>query len=280
MSLHKSENSSGLNVGLFVTCLVDFFRPGVAFATAHLIEASGARVFVPEKQTCCGQIPYNSGNKKAALEIALSLVKVFESADYVVIPSGSCAAMLKCHLLPLLESENELSVSPIDIKNAKEFSKKCFELTDFLVNIMKFSPKAIDNTTKRIVYHDSCSGLRELNIYDQPRTLLRDIGINEENNLLTAPSDQNRCCGFGGVFCVSCPDVSAKMADDKITCSLQQKSEQQKPEIFVAGDLGCLLHISGRMSYNKQLIEVRHIAEILSKAIGKSENVDKNGIAE
>jgi L-lactate dehydrogenase complex protein LldE len=258
-------SSPSPRVALFVTCLVDVCRPSVAFAALHLLEASGARVSVVQNQTCCGQIAYNAGDRNSAISIAKHTIKLFDHVDYIVAPSGSCAAMLKLHIPELLKK------NPKEEENAKIFAKKCWELTDFLVQVQKFhlQSKPSSSSKEIIAYHDSCSGLRELNIHHQPRLLLEAY-----HKTPVSPPDNQRCCGFGGSFCVTCSDVSAKMADDKIDAVHNTQAQR-----LVGGDLGCLLHIAGRMQRKNIPLKVDHIAEILSRSLGPHPHVPTTGIA-
>ena len=155
-------------VGLFVTCLVDLFRPSVGFAAAKLLADAGCDVDVPATQTCCGQPAYNSGDKATAEQLARLTIAAFEAHDYVVAPSGSCAGMLKLHYPALVAAD------PAWKARAAAFAGKVHELVSFLVDVR--GVKAVDAALDaRVTYHDSCSGLRELGIREQPRVLLRSV---------------------------------------------------------------------------------------------------------
>lgn len=253
-------------VGLFVTCLVDLFRPSVGFAAVKLLEAAGCRVEVPELQTCCGQPAYNSGDKADTRAIALQVIEAFQGFDYVVAPSGSCAAMLKKHYPELFENE------PEQLAKAEELSARTFELISFLTDVMQLShvEAAFPQT---VTYHDSCSGLRELGVRDQPRALLSSV---DALSLVELP-DADICCGFGGTFCVKYPDISNTMVSSK-TGSI----EATGAETLLAGDLGCLMNMAGKLQRSGSQIQVRHVAEVLadmteSPAIGLSENGPQKG---
>src|SRR5882724_7332398 len=155
-------------VGLFVTCLVDLFRPTVGFAAIKLIEDAGCDVDVPRAQTCCGQPAYNSGDRGDAAAIARQVIAAFAPFDYVVAPSGSCAGMIKEHYPLLLAGDREWK------PRAEALAAKTFELMSFLVDVcgMAGVEAAFDGT---VTYHDSCSGLRELGVRDQPRRLLQSV---------------------------------------------------------------------------------------------------------
>lgn len=235
-------------VGLFVTCLVDLFRPSIGFAAAKLIEESGCQVEVPAAQTCCGQPAYNSGDSANVKALALQTVRAFEDHDYVVAPSGSCAAMLKIHYPQLFASEDEVSAE------VNAFAGKVHELMSFLVNVRRMTGVSAESM-ERVTYHDSCSGLRELGVKSEPRRLLRSIaGLD-----LKEMQDSEVCCGFGGLFAVKYPDISNAMAETKIAAATASGAD-----VLLAGDLGCLMHLAGTMKRNGCTVSCRHVAEVLA----------------
>ncbi len=238
-----------MRVGLFVTCLVDLMRPRIGFAALRLLQAVGAEVIVPATQTCCGQPAYNAGDRAATRTLALKLAGEFADCDYVVAPSGSCAGMIRIHYPGLFKDE------PTPPPEIADVSRRTYELTDFLVNIAKLD-KAPGNFSGTLTYHDSCSGLRELGIKRQPRELLaRMLGVQ-----LVEMAETETCCGFGGTFAVKFGDIATRMADNK--CQYIEASDAQA---IVAGDLGCLLHIEGRLRRRgDNQTKVWHIAEVLA----------------
>lgn len=241
-----SENK--IKVGLFVTCLVDLFRPSVGFAAVKLLEEAGCTVEVPDMQTCCGQPAYNSGDRKSSKEIAERTIRAFEPYEYVVAPSGSCAGMLKKHY-PTLFGEGTGVQS-----RAIALADKTYELVSFLTDVLEV--KEVDAQFGRCVtYHDSCSGLRELKVQKQPRKLLSTVAGLE----LREMSDSNVCCGFGGTFCVKYPDISNDMLTKKMA-----NIEASGAEVLLAGDLGCLMNMAGKLKRSGSKIEVRHVAEVLA----------------
>jgi len=236
------------HVALFVTCLADLFRPSVAFASIKLLEQAGCEVSVPLKQTCCGQPAYNTGDFEASAPLARQLIEQFEFADYVVVPSGSCAGMICHHYPTLLDGEWR--------ERAVQLAAKTFELTTFLHDVVRLrrgERQPID--VPSVTYHDSCAGLRELGVKNQPRALLRELCAREVSEL----QQTEVCCGFGGTFCAKMPEISGKMVGDKLASALATKAQ-----VLAGGDLGCLLNIAGRARRNGAVIEVRHIAELLS----------------
>jgi L-lactate dehydrogenase complex protein LldE len=239
--------SSRMQVSLFVTCLADLFRPSVAFASIELLEQAGCDVTVPLKQTCCGQPGYNSGDYESAIPMAKQVIALLESADYVVLPSGSCAGMI-CHHYPKLLTGQWR-------ERALELAAKTFELTVFLNDIARVKPQRKSYPDfPTVAYHDSCAGLRELGIKDQPRKLLQNMCGIEVREL----QQSEACCGFGGTFCAKMPEISGKMAGDKVDNIMATGAQ-----VLTGGDLGCLLNIAGRARRQGQHIEVRHIAELL-----------------
>jgi L-lactate dehydrogenase complex protein LldE len=235
-------------VALFVTCLVDLFRPAVGFAAVRLLEAAGCRVEVPRGQTCCGQPAYNQGDRADAIRIARRMIEAFAGYDYVVAPSGSCAGMLKKHYPELF------APGSADAERARDLAARTHELTGFLVDVMGVGSSAAELPV-RATYHDSCSSLRELGVRDQPRQLLAGV----EGLELAELADAEVCCGFGGTFCVKYPEISTKMVDDKVTAI-----EATGADLVLAGDLGCLLNIAGRLKRLGSRVEARHVAEVLA----------------
>jgi L-lactate dehydrogenase complex protein LldE len=247
-----------MRVALFVTCLVDLFRPTVGFATVKLLEKAGCTVEVPRSQTCCGQPAYNSGDRADAKAIALQVLDAFAGYDYVVAPSGSCAGMIKVHYPELFADD------PVNSPRAQELAGRSWELTSFLVDICGMRGVAAQ-WHRGVTYHDACSGLRELGVKGQPRQLLASVAGLELKELPGAEV----CCGFGGTFCVKYPEISDKMVSDKAADIAATGAEA-----VLAGDLGCLLNIAGKLYRQGCRIEVRHVAEVLA---GMAEDVPPIG---
>jgi L-lactate dehydrogenase complex protein LldE len=239
---------TGPRVGLFVTCLVDLFRPTVGFAALKLLEDAGCRVEVPEAQTCCGQPAYNSGDRHDAKAIAKGVIAAFERFDYVVAPSGSCAGMLKKHYPPLFSDEPAWHV------RAEALAEKTFELVSFLTDIRGVKQVAAEHKGS-VTYHDSCSGLRELGIQAQPRRLLNTVAGLELKELPEA----DVCCGFGGTFCVKYADISNAIVKRKTAAIAETGAET-----LLAGDLGFLLNMAGKLKREGRATKSRHVAEVLA----------------
>jgi len=237
-----------MRVGLFVTCLADLMRPSVAFAAVKLLEDAGCTVEVPAGQTCCGQPALNSGDNADTRDIAKRVIEGFEGFDHVVGPSGSCMGTIR-HDYPALFADD-----PAWRARAEDLSRRSFELLSFLVDVLK-----VDRVDARydgkVTYHDSCAGLREMGVRDQPRKLLASVKGLE----LVEMRGTEECCGFGGTFCVKYPEISTKMVDDKIA-----HIEASGAAAVLGGDLGCLLNIAGRIRRRGLPVRVIHTAELLA----------------
>jgi L-lactate dehydrogenase complex protein LldE len=248
-------------VALFVTCLVDLYRPNVGFSAIKLLEDAGCLVEVPEAQTCCGQPAYNTGDRTTAKDLARAVVDAFLPYDYTVVPSGSCGGQISHHYPGLFDDD------PHYRGKSEALAAKTFELVSFLTDVL--GVESVTATYDGVVtYHDSCSGLRELGIKAQPRKLLAGMpGVT-----LKEMPDAEICCGFGGTFCVKYPDISTRMVTDK-TKSIASTGA----DTLLAGDMGCLLNMAGRLKREGTPVKVRHVAEVLAgrtreaPAIGETE---------
>ena len=245
-----------MRVGLFVTCLVDLMRPRIGFAAVKLLEAAGCEVIVPETQTCCGQPGYNAGDRRAAQALARKVLDEFSGFDYVVAPSGSCAGMIRTHYPELLRD------APEELERVRSLCGRTHELTDFLVNVLKV--ERVPGTFKgRVTYHDSCAGLRELGVKAEPRRLMAKLPGLELKELAEAET----CCGFGGLFSVKYGDIATHIAERK--CA---NIAQSGADAVVLGDLGCMLHIEGRLRRRGDMkTKVLHVAEVLAGDTGLPE---------
>ena len=248
----EAADNKTIEVGLFVTCLVDLMRPNVGFAAVRLLEATGCSVTVPEMQSCCGQPAYNNGDDSNTLGIARQVIEVFENFDYVVAPSGSCAGMLREHYPRLFATDLKW------VNRAHHLAQKTYELTQFLVDVvgLQITDTRYDGLC---TYHDSCAGLRELGIKKQPRRLLSNIAGLE----LVEMKDTEICCGFGGTFSVKYPQISGRLAADKV-----KNADRTDADTLVGGDLGCLLNLAGRLSREGRSLKVFHVAEVLAGMAG------------
>jgi L-lactate dehydrogenase complex protein LldE len=240
-------------VALFVTCLVDLYRPTVGFAALKLLRKAGCDVEVPRAQTCCGQPAYNSGDRATARDLARGIVDAFGGFDYVVVPSGSCGGMLREHIPHLADDDPNLKA------RAAALGARTYELVGFLTDVMGMRgvEAAYSGTA---TYHDSCSGLRELGVKAQPRALLASVaGLS-----LTEMAEPEVCCGFGGTFCVKYPAISTRMVGDKTRDIVATGADT-----LLAGDLGCLLNMAGKLKRDGSTVRVRHVAEVLANMTGE-----------
>jgi L-lactate dehydrogenase complex protein LldE len=224
-------------------------RPAVGFAAIRLLEAGGAEVFVPPTQTCCGQPGYNAGDRAGAIALARKLVGEFEGCDYLVAPSGSCAGMIRTHYADLFRDD------PSMLRRAEALASRTRELTDFLVSVLELETVP-GRFTGTITYHDSCAGLREMGVKEQPRTLLAKMpGVR-----LTEMAECETCCGFGGTFSIKFGEISTRLAENKC-----EHIAASGADAVVLGDLGCMLNIEGRLRRRgDRKIQVLHIAEVLA----------------
>lgn len=243
-----------MKVGLFVTCLVDLVRPNIGFATLKLLEDAGCDVMVPDTQTCCGQPGYNSGAREISQQLARKVLAEFKDCDYVVAPSGSCSGQVKVHYVQDLFRD----APEAERIEFEKLAAKWYELSDFLVKVLKVASTRATVPApfpQNITYHDSCAGLREIGIKQQPRTLLVQNGC-----ALTEMNDAEKCCGFGGTFSIKLGEISTRMADNKCV-----NIGVTGADALVGGDLGCLLNIEGRLRRNgDNKTKVYHFAEVLA----------------
>jgi L-lactate dehydrogenase complex protein LldE len=207
---------------------------------------------VPAAQTCCGQPAYNSGDKEDTKAIARQVVAAFEDYDYIVVPSGSCGGMIKQHYAELFADEPEMAA------RVRHLALRTYELVSFLTDV-----RGVDRVAARydgvVTYHDACSGLRELGVKEQPRRLLRGI---QGLSLVELPGAEV-CCGFGGTFCIKYPTISDRMVADKAADILATGADT-----LLAGDMGCLLNMAGKLARLGREVRVRHVAEVLADATG------------
>ncbi|PTX54984.1 L-lactate dehydrogenase complex protein LldE [Melghirimyces profundicolus] len=237
-----------MKVSLFVTCLTDIFYPEVGKDTVELLERLGCEVDFPESQTCCGQPAFNSGYHKESIKVAKHMVKTFEGSDYVVTPSGSCAAMLK-------EYEKLLADDQAWQEKARALGEKTYELTEFLVDVLNEEDVGAAFHAKA-TYHTSCHMTRLLGVKDAPVKLLSKV---EGLDLTSLPHGYD-CCGFGGTFSVKMALISEQMADAKV-----KHIEETDADVLIGADAGCLMNIGGRLRRKGKPVKVMHIAQVLNR---------------
>lgn len=237
-----------LRVSLFVTCIVDQFYPNVGLAMADVLERVGCKLDFRDEQTCCGQPAFNTGYRREAAEVARHFLRVFQDAEYIVIPSGSCASMIQHHYAEIFAREPEW------LEAVRRIEPRIWEFTRFLTEIVRVEDVGA-RFEHSVTYHDSCHGLRELGIKDGPRRLLANV----RGLTLTEMSPAEECCGFGGTFSVKFPEVSGGMARTKLDAIAATGAEY-----VVGGDVSCLMQIQGAMTRAGMRTGSMHIAEVLA----------------
>ncbi len=239
-----------VHVSLFVTCIVDQLYPQVGVSVVNVLRKHGVVVDFPQDQTCCGQPLYNSGFTQLARQLAERVLNSFSLSQYVVVPSGSCAAMLKVFYRELFSGEPELE------ERAAHLSDRVYEFSEFLVKVLGVKDSGATFPAKA-TFHSSCHLLREMDVRDEPLQLLDQVNGFE----LTALPQAETCCGFGGTFSIKYPHISEGMMADKIANVLSTDATT-----LVSCDMGCLMHIGGGLSRQGLNVDVRHIAEVLDGA--------------
>ena len=238
-----------MKADLFVTCIIDQLFPDVGVSVVRVLRRFGADVGFPEGQTCCGQAVYNSGYTRQARELALKTMDEFEGSEYVVVPSGSCSAMMRVFYIDLFEDDSEI------LPKAKAFSRKVYEFSEFLVNVLGVEEAGIEGSGSA-VFHPGCHLLREMEVRDEPQALLRSVSGLEMKEMQNAET----CCGFGGSFSVKLPHISEGMLADKAASVRESGADR-----LVSCDMSCLMHIGGALRRQTPNIEIRHIAQVLDQ---------------
>jgi L-lactate dehydrogenase complex protein LldE len=235
-----------MKVTLFATCLVDMFQSNVGKATVELLEHLGCEIDFPESQTCCGQPSYNSGYVKDTKEVMKRTIDTFMDAEYVVSPSGSCAYMLR-------EYQHIFACDPIWEPKAKKLAEKTYELTQFIVDVLKVEDVGA-RFEGHVTYHTSCHMTRLLGVKEAPLILLKNV----KGLLFTELPGKEQCCGFGVTFSVKMGQISEQMVDEKV-----RHVEETGAEYLIGADAGCLMKSGGRMERLGKKMKILHIAEVL-----------------
>lgn len=242
----KKEEDQTETCALFVTCLVDLLRPEIGLAALKLVQATGARIVAPRRQTCCGQPAFNGGDPETARKLALHHMELFQKYDRIIVPSASCAGMMKIQYPQLFAKD------PKQAKRAQGFAHKIYELTQYLA-LKKGEAKK--DREKRVCHHDSCSALREMRITQEPRALMQAKGLS-----VAEAADPYSCCGFGGTFSSKFPEIAHKMACEKLAAL-----EASGASFVSSCDYGCLLHLQGTAEKLGKTLTFRHVAELLEE---------------
>lgn len=236
-----------MKVQLFIPCFVDQLYPQVGMNTVKLLEKAGCEVSYNPNQTCCGQPAYNAGYMKEAKQVSEKFIKDFSGSEYIVAPSGSCIGYVR-------GSFEELFDNGSCHNEAKQVSKRSYELSEFLVDILQFTDFGAQLQAKA-TYHDACGALRECGIKTQPRTLLSKVKGLE----LVENKECETCCGFGGTFAVKYEPISVGMAQTKVNSALQEQAEY-----LISTDVSCLMHLEGVINHQQARLKTAHLVDILT----------------
>ncbi|MFD2921348.1 (Fe-S)-binding protein [Terrimonas rubra] len=236
-----------MNVQLFIPCFVDQLYPSTAFNMVKVLEKAGCTVSYNTNQTCCGQPAFNAGFREESKQVCAKFVKDFEGSDYIVAPSASCVGFVRNYYTKIFDNSSQHN-------EVKKLGERLFEFSEFLVNVLK-----IENLGASLpglaTYHDSCAGLRECKIKEEPRKLLANVKGLE----LAEMNDVETCCGFGGTFAVKFEPISVAMGDQKA-----DNAQATGAQYLISTDLSCLMHIDGVMKNKGLDIKTMHIADVLA----------------
>jgi len=235
---------------LFIQCIVDGLYPQVGQAMVRVLERLGVSLDYPKDQTCCGQPAFNSGYRQEARKAAERFIRIFESAECIVCPSGSCVSMVRNHYGDLFKNDRRWVV------RARRVAERTFEFSEYLVDVLGFTDVGAA-FAGRVTYHESCHLMRGIGVSRQPRTLIAHVkGID-----FVEMHDADFCCGFGGAFSVKYPDISTAMLSEKV-----RNIEHSGAEVVVGCDMGCLMNIQGMLNRKKAGVKTMHIAELLDRS--------------
>ncbi len=236
-----------MNVQLFIPCFVDQLFPQTAFNMVKVLQKAGCSVTYNESQTCCGQPAFNAGFWDEARSVCSKFLKDFDSVNFIVAPSASCVGFVRNYYSKLFQ-DSSLH------QEVKNIGQNIFELSDFLVNVLKITDFGAELHGKA-TYHDSCAGLRECGIKTEPRLLLSKV----EGLELTEMQDVETCCGFGGTFAVKFEPISIAMAEQKVEHALETGAQY-----LISTDLSCLMHLQGYISQKNHNLRTLHMADVLA----------------
>ncbi len=233
-------------VYVFGTCLIESVYPDAGLAAIRLLQREGLRVVFPRGQTCCGQPAYNAGFAEEARQVARQQLRAFPEDYPIVVPSGSCAGMMRHHYPYLFAGQPEW-------QQTRDFAERIFELTEFMRHVLGVELKD-QGTPIRVTWHSSCHAMREMQVTEDSKALLRQLQKVE----LVELEREDECCGFGGTFAVKQPAISSAMVYDKT-----EDIRQTGAERVISGDCGCLMNITGALAHRRLTIEGQHIAEFI-----------------
>ena len=236
-----------MKVHVFIPCFIDQLYPSAGFNTIKVLEKAGCEVIYNAAQTCCGQPAFNAGYWGESREVCKKMMSDFSDAEIVVVPSASCTGFVKNYYSKLFDNASNQ-------KEIISFQSKIFELSDFLVNVLKVEDLGA-KLEKTATYHDSCAALRECKIKSEPRKLLQNVsGLN-----LVELAENETCCGFGGTFAVKFEDISVAMGEQKAENAINTGAD-----ILISTDLSCLMHINGILQMKDTNLVSMHLADVLA----------------
>ena len=236
-----------MRVQLFIPCFVDQLYPDTAFNMIKVLKKLGCNVGYNTNQTCCGQPAYNAGFRDDAKEVCFKFIKDFSGTDYIVAPSASCVGFVRNYYPGIFDNSSYHN-------EVRELQKRTFEFSEFLIRVLHTDDLGASLFGKA-TYHDSCAGLRECRIKQEPRQLLSKVKGLE----LLEMKDVETCCGFGGTFAVKFEPISVAMADQKVNNALATNADY-----IISTDLSCLMHLDGYIRYKEYKIKTLHIADVLA----------------
>ena len=236
-----------MRVQLFIPCFIDQLYPQTAFNMVKVLEKAGCTVEYNQEQTCCGQPAFNAGFRNEAKEVCSKFIKDFSGDDYIVAPSASCVGFVRNYYLELFDNSSVHN-------EVKDLGKRTFELSEFLVNVLHYEDFGA-TLNAAVTYHDSCAGLRECKIKEEPRKLLSKV----KGLQLVEMNDVETCCGFGGTFAVKFESISIGMADQKTV-----NAKATGAEYIVSTDLSCLMHLDGYIRHRGLNMRTMHLADVLA----------------
>lgn len=236
-----------MRIQLFIPCFVDQIYPETAFNMVRVLEKAGCEVHYNASQTCCGQPAFNAGFRDDAREVCVKFIRDFSGSDYIVAPSASCVGFIRNYYPTLFDNSSYHN-------QVKDLQKRIFEFSEFLVKVLKMEDFGASLTGKA-TYHDSCAGLRECKIKEEPRRLLSKVKSLE----LLEMNDVETCCGFGGSFAIKFEAISIAMADQKVSNALQTGADY-----IISTDLSCLMHLDGFIRKKELPVKTMHIADVLA----------------
>ena len=256
--METASDSSKPRASLLVTCLIDQLFPEVGVSVVNLLRRLGVEVDFPSDQTCCGQPLFNAGFKSDAKELAARTIEVFSKRDeshapsYVVVPSGSCASLVRVVYAEMFEDDPGLQSAAV------ELASRTYELSEFIVEVLGVTDVGANAPGARIAYHPSCHLLRELGVREAPRSLISNVERASEAEL----QQPETCCGFGGTFSIKNSEISTAMLNDKL-----DDIAASGANTVTACDMSCLMHIGGGLSRRGMEVKPVHIAQLLDTSV-------------